>query len=115
MGRRLGGLSVAVAVLIAGGAERAAPAAEPAKRQKCGTVRGGVALYDVRARGVGCRYARKTARTWRRNLFADQCRNGRFRCRVRGYRCRAKPPAEVHYKVRCRRDAKRVTWWIHAD
>lgn len=114
MRRRLGTLA-AIAALLTTISAGPAPAAEAAERQRCGTVSGGVALYDIRARGVGCRYARRTARAWRRAVLADRCRDGRFRCRARGYRCRARPPAEIHYKVRCRRDAKRVTWWIHAD
>lgn len=94
----------------------AAPArADAASTLSCGTVSGGVALYDIRATGVGCSSARKTARAWRTGLFAGACEDGRFLCRVRGYSCRAKPPAKVHYPVTCLRDGKRVRWSIHAD
>jgi hypothetical protein len=82
---------------------------------RCGVVSGGVALYDIRGTGVDCRAARGVARAWRATLFADACENGRFRCSVGRYTCRAKPPAEVHYRVRCRADVARVTWEIHAD
>ena len=92
-----------------------ATAARAESQRKCGTVAGSVALYDIRATNVTCKSARRTARAWRRTLFADECANGRFRCRVRGYVCRAKPPAEVHYPVTCTKERLRVRWEIHAD
>jgi len=92
----------------------AAPAAADS-RQRCGTVSGAIALYDIRTKDVSCKWARKTARAWRKALLADECVDGRFRCDVRGYVCRAKPPAEVHYPVTCKKNAKRVRWEIHAD
>jgi hypothetical protein len=93
-----------------------APVAADARISRdCGTVSGGVALYDMRATGVSCKFARELGRRWRSKLFADECVDGRFRCRVRGYTCRAKPPAEVHYPVVCRKDSHRVRWQIHAD
>ena len=107
---RLSLLSIALVAL----AVLAAPAAGESRRT-CGTIAGGVALYDVRAKGVSCKAARKTARAWRRTLFKDECDDGRFLCHVRGYTCRAKPPAEVNYPVRCKKADKRVRWWIHAD
>jgi hypothetical protein len=61
--------------------------------RECGTVSGGVALHDIRATGVSCKFARDLGRRWRSKLFADECADGRFRCRVRGYTCRAKAPA----------------------
>jgi hypothetical protein len=81
----------------------------------CGTVSGGVAMYDITATGVTCASARKTARAWRTALLADRCVDGRFRCKVRGYTCRAKRPAQVHYPVTCASGKKRVRWEIHAD
>jgi hypothetical protein len=89
--------------------------ADARSARDCGTVSGGVALYDIRATGVSCTFARDLGRRWRTKLFADDCADGRFRCRVRGYTCRAKPPAQVHYPVTCRKDAHRVRWEIHAD
>jgi hypothetical protein len=38
-----------------------------------------------------------------------------LRCRVRRFTCRAKPPAEVHHAVACKKGHKRVRWQIHAD
>ena len=60
---------------------------------RCGVVGGSVALYDVRATVVDCAAARGVGRAWRTTLFADACENGRFRCSVGRYTCRAKPPA----------------------
>jgi hypothetical protein len=86
-----------------------------AATRDCGTVSGGAALYEIAGTGVGCSSARATAKAWRTRLFAGGCENGRFRCRVHGYTCRAKRPAKVHYPVTCRKGDKRVAWWIHAD
>jgi hypothetical protein len=81
----------------------------------CGIVAGSVALYDVRGTGVGCAAARGVARAWRTTLFADACDDGRFRCTIGRYTCRATPPARVNYRVRCTAGADRVSWEIHAD
>jgi hypothetical protein len=62
-----------------------------------------------------CLVACQLGRRWRSKLFADQCADGRFRSQVRGYTCRAEPPAQVHYPVTCKRDEQRVRWEIHAD
>jgi hypothetical protein len=83
--------------------------------RKCGTVSGGIAMYDIKATGVSCASARKTARAWRTALVAGECADGRFRCKARGFTCRAKRPAEVHYPVTCKQGAQRVRWDIHAD
>ena len=99
-------LALLLACFVAGSAEAAV---------RCGVVPGAVALYDIRATGVDCGAARGVARAWRSALLADACENGRFRCSVGRYTCRAKRPARVHYVVRCTADAARVRWEIHAD
>lgn len=90
-------------------------ASATAAPRACGTISGGVAMYDIKATGVSCTAARKVARSWRTKLLAGSCENGRFRCIVRSYTCRAKRPAEVHYPVTCTKGAQRVRWDIHAD
>lgn len=85
----------------------------PQRWSKCRTVRGSVALYRLRARGVRCHRAVKVGAQWRRRVLGGRC--VRFRCKASGFRCNAKPPARIHYRVNCRRGAQRVTWVISLD
>jgi hypothetical protein len=81
---------------------------------ECGHVPAAVGLIDVRARNATCGQARRVARRWLRKVFAGDCT--RFVCVSHGYRCRAKPPAMVHYRVRCKAvGGKRIGWTVIAD
>lgn len=92
--------SVVIALFLLAAAP--APVAQAASK-RCGTVSGTVLLTDVRAkrgpRQPRCRGARFIARTWLRQVLDGRC--SRFRCLAGGFRCRARPPARVRYRVRC--------------
>ena len=89
--------------------------ADASEKRHCGTVPGAIALYDVRTKqNVDCRTARKTGKLWLKKVVSGKCT--RFDCKVRRFRCRAKPPAEVSYVVKCKRKAGgRVLWNISVD
>jgi hypothetical protein len=94
-----------------------APAAAPrSSLAQCGTVtKGGVPLYNITGTWVGCALARRTARGWLSRVFARRCENGRFRCTVGAFTCRAKRPARVDYHVNCRDGSRRVRWEVVVD
>jgi hypothetical protein len=91
-----------------------AVAPSPASAATCGTIPGAVAVYSVHSSNIGCSTARSVARIWRAKLLHDRCADGRFRCRSHGFTCRAKPPAQVHYPLTCRR-GQTVRCEIHVD
>jgi hypothetical protein len=78
-----------------------------------GFVPGPIALYSVKAKGTSCPAAKRVGRQWLKRLLRGDC--SRFRCRSRGFICRAKPPARVSYPVTCRKDNRLVSWRISAD
>jgi hypothetical protein len=82
--------------------------------RSCGSIPAEVAITDLRARNATCRTARRTARGWLRRVFDGRC--VRFYCEVGAYVCRARRPALVSYRVRCRAlGARRVGWLLVAD
>lgn len=95
------------------GARDSSSARMASASKACGTVGGEVPLYDVTSTRVTCRLARKVARRWEQNVFASRCT--RFSCASGGFRCRAKPPARVRYRVRCSRGARRVSFEVVVD
>lgn len=93
------------------GFSSSADAAQPTR--DCGSVSGPVALYSVEAKGTSCPAAKRVGRQWLKRLLRGDC--SRFRCRSRGFICRAKPPARVSYLVTCRKSNRAVSWRISAD
>ncbi len=80
---------------------------------RCGVFPGPIAYYDVTARNVSCRVARRVTRQWERKLLNGSCE--RFRCRARAFLCVARRPATITYRVNCRRGIQRVAWTISVD
>lgn len=85
-----------------------------ATTRRCGTLRGGLALYKVRARKTSCASARSLGRAWRKRLGRAQCRTAR-RCKVSAYDCRARGKLDGSFPVTCKRGSRVVTWAINAD
>jgi hypothetical protein len=82
--------------------------------KSCGSLPAEVVITDMRARNASCRTARRTARGWLRRVFNGRCT--RFYCEVGDYVCRARRPARVSYRVRCRAlGGRRVGWLLVAD
>ena len=82
-------------------------------RARCGVFPGGIAYYDVITINTTCAVAKRVTRKWEGKLINNRCE--RFRCVARGFLCVAKPPARVHYRVKCRRGNQRVAWTISVD
>lgn len=89
--------------------------AQTAAVKRCGSVAASVSILKIRARNTRCRSARRVARRWLRRVFAGSC--SRFRCGSFGYRCYARPPAMISYRVRCwkRNPHRTVSFSIVAD
>jgi hypothetical protein len=104
---------VALALFPAGRVDAMFPRAPASASSSCGTVAGEVPLYNVSAKGVTCRLARRVARRWEKNVFDGRCT--RFRCTSGGFHCRARPPARVDYRVRCVRSTRRVGFEVVVD
>jgi hypothetical protein len=62
-------------------------------------------IYNVTARGVSCRFARRYARR-----FNAHSRCSTRRCRFRGYTCRIRRDGVESRDYRCVRGAKVVRW-----
>jgi hypothetical protein len=81
--------------------------------QGCGVVAGAVALYSVKGKRVSCQVARRVGIKWRAKVLGGECE--RFKCRARGFLCRAKRPAYISYPVRCKQGSRQVYWRISVD
>jgi hypothetical protein len=101
-------------VLLAAPAPSGADARDADAVRSCGSIPAEVVITDMRAWNASCRTARRTARGWLRRVFDGRC--VRFYCEVGAYVCRARQPALVSYRVRCRASgARRVGWLLVAD
>lgn len=105
--------TMVLALLTLGGGGMGAIAPTQASAAECGTIPGGVALYDISAKNTTCPAGRKVAKQWLKRVIAGDC--SRLNCRSRGFRCRAKAPARIHYDVKCQKGARRVNWTISVD
>lgn len=78
--------------------------------QGCGRVDIG---YGIVASSTNCQRARAVVRDWFRKVYAGRC--SRFRCSAGRFNCRARPPAQVQYEVRCALSGRKVTFTVVAD
>jgi hypothetical protein len=76
--------------------------ATAADYKRCGDLqRAGAGVYNIRAKGVGCRKARRVARRYY-NRWVDS--GGDTTHRILGFRCRSRRTGIESHRARCSRD-----------
>jgi hypothetical protein len=102
--------AASIGAAVAGASGASDPAAQAAR--SCGSFRqGGVYVYNLRTRHVGCSKARKVARAFNNCRHRHGAR-GHCHHRVKHFKCRESrlqsSPAQYNSSVRCKRGGKRV-------
>jgi hypothetical protein len=90
-----------LSVLIALALLLAMAASQPAQARSCGDTRSGGGPYDIRAKHVGCRLARRVAR----HCHASSCGVGGIQ-----WHCHTRSTGRESSASRCTAGSRRVRW-----